>query len=366
MENNYRIFGLDLYRSAAIILLLLANILNSFQIANPTIAQFAPILGFLSLEIFFVLCGFLLGNSFYRLFIDENFSTADAIRFIKRKMLRIVPLYLLVLAINIAIAYVMDYPIGNVWAFFFFLQNFAKPIPMFFPESWGLPVIVFGILMFVGLMTALSRIIRKQHKPMAFLLATIGLIAVFLWTKWLYHTQNGATDATQWDSLLKTVAIYRFDSVYIGVLFSWLFIQKRVLWEKTRFLFAFLGFNGIIFLAFGIAIFQLEIESHAAFWNIFYLPLTSMILGCFLPLFASWQTAPAFLQKIFSSLGQTAYAIYLVHFSIVLLLAEHFMKIDFLNNDALLLMNAVYFSFSVLLGWALHNGLEKRIKSYLG
>jgi len=365
METNHRLFGLDFYRAAAILMVLLANVLNALQLANPTVAQFAPIVGFLSLEIFFVLCGFLLGRSFYGIFMAENFSANDALRFVKSKMLRIIPLYWLVLLINIGIAYAMDYEVENPWSFFLLLQNFAKPIPAFFPESWGLPVIVFAILMFVGLLTALSRIIGQKQKPMVFFLSTIGLTAVFLWTKWLYHTQNEITDVTRWDVSLKTVAIYRLDSVYIGVLFSCLFLQARVVWEKTKWILAFLGFNGLIFLALGIAIFQLDIESHAAFWNIFYLPLTTVVLGCFLPMFANWQSVPGILRKIVSSLSRAAYAIYLVHFSIVLLLAEHWLKTDFLNSEAVSLLSMVYVSFSLLLGWLLHFLVERRIKKGL-
>lgn len=361
--DNQRIFGLDLLRVLAIVLLLLANVLNSYQLASPALAQFAPIVGFVSLEIFFVLCGFLLSRSVYAIFMSESFSTADGIRFLKHKMLRIVPLYLLVLIANIWIAYAMDYRVENVWAFFFFVQNFAQPIPAFFPESWGLPVIVFGILMFVGLLMALSRIVKQQHKSVVFLLAAIGLIAVFLWTKWLYHTQHETTDVAVWDASLKTVAIYRFDSIYIGVLFGWMSLQLRAFWEKAKFLLAFLGCNGLVFLAFGIAIFELDIESHAAFWNIFYLPITSVILCLFLPVFADWQTAPAFLQKTVAVLSKSTYGIYLVHFSIVLLLTEHFMLIDFSDSGALLQMNAVYVLGSIVLGSMLYFGIEKRINT---
>ncbi|MFT3793901.1 acyltransferase family protein [Flavobacterium sp.] len=359
--TDYRIFGLDLYRAAAILLLLLANVLNSFQIAHPGMAQFAPILGLVSLEIFFVLCGFLLGNSFYGIFMAENFAAADAIRFVKRKLLRIVPLYVLVLLANIGIAYLMDYEIGKVWSFFFFLQNFSQPIPAFFPESWGLPVIVFGVLMLVLLMTSLSRIFTQKQKPMVFLMATIGLILVFLWTKWLYHSQHETNEITNWDVTLKTVAIYRFDSVFIGTLFSWIFMQRSAIWEKAKWALLFVGLAGIAFLAFGISILQLPIETHPMFWNIFYLPLTSLILACFLPLLSGWQTAPAFLQRPVSLMSRMAYGIYLVHFSIVLLLAEYLLKVDFGNPSAVILMSAVYVCCSILFGWLLHHFVEKRL-----
>lgn len=359
--TDYRIFGLDLYRTAAILLLLLANVLNSFQILNPGIAQFAPILGFVSLEIFFVLCGFLLGNSFYGVFMAENFSTNDAVVFVKRKLLRIVPLYILALLINIGIAYAMNYEIGNVWPFFFFLQNFSQPIPMFFPESWGLPVIVFAMLLFVVLLTSLSRIFLQRQKPMVFLVATIGMILVFLWTKGLYNSQNETNDVTNWDVTLKTVAIYRLDSVFIGTLFSWFFLQRRLLWKKIKWFLFFVGLAGICFLALGIHLLQLQIEHHPAFWNILYLPMASFILACFLPVLSSWSSAKRFLQKPVSFISSISYCIYLVHFSIVLLLAEHLLKVDFGNSGSLLLMAAVYVCFSILFGWLLHHLVEKRL-----
>ena len=362
--DSSRLFGLDLYRASAIVLLLLANVLNAFQIANPGVAQFAPIVGFVSLEIFFVLCGFLLGKSFYGIFMSENFSANDALRFVKHRILRIVPLYVLVLLINLVIAFAMDYPISNSWSFFFLLQNFSKPIPAFFPESWGLPVIFFATLMFVALLTALSRIIGQKQKSLVFFLATVGLIAVFLWTKWLYHTQNTVTDITRWDTSLKTVAIFRFDSVYIGTLFACLCLQARVVWNQIKWVLAFVGFNGLVFLAFGIAIFQLDIESNAAFWNLFYLPLTTVILCCFLPMLTAWESAPKLLQKPITSLSRMAYSIYLVHFSIVLLLTEHWLQTDFSSSHSVWILSFIYIFVSLILGGLLYYLFEKCIRKW--
>ena len=353
-------FGLDLYRVSAIVTLLLANVLNSFQIANPAIAQFAPILGFLSLEAFFVLSGFLLARSFHGVFMAETFSARDALRFVKHRLLRILPLYWLVLLVNVGIAYAVGYPVESWWRFAFLWQNFFQPIPSFFPESWGLPVVVFAMLMFVGLLTSLVRVIRQQHKPAVFLLTTLGLIAVFLWTKWLYHTQHQTSDIATWDATLKTVAVYRFDSVFIGVLFGLLYLQGRKIWDMGQWIFTFLGFNGLVFLALGIGVFQLDIESHAAFWHILYLPLTTIVLGCFLPLFVAWQTAPSVFGRIVSWLARASYGIYLVHFSIVLLLVEHWLVVDFSNTGQLGLLNAVYVLVSVVLGWLLYT-IEKRL-----
>ena len=297
MESKNHIFGIDLYRATAILMVLLANTIYFFQLQIPAVSNLAPVIGYLGLEIFFVLSGFLLGKSFYPVFMDENFGLPQLGKFLKRKLWRILPLYFLVLLANIAIAAAMNYPYFFVWKYFLFVQNFSKTIPPFFPESWGLPVIVFGILWFSVLLFGISKVVGKKQKSAAFAVATLGLILIFIWTKWLFHTQHPQNNMAQWEAELKTVAVFRFDSIFIGVLFSWLFYVKNSFWKKAKWFFASIGFCGMAFLVVGVGSLQLLIETHSLFWNIFYLPLTSLVLSCFIPVLSQWQAVARFIGQ---------------------------------------------------------------------
>ena len=362
MEQN-RIFGLDFFRAAAIVLLLLANALFLFQMEIPAIMQFVPIMGFLGLEIFFVLCGFWLGHSLLKIFSNDDFGSNAALSFVRKRVFRIVPLYFIVVLANIVLAFSMDYGVVDVWKYFFFIQNFSKPIPSFFPESWGLPVIVFATLLFPLLLWAFSGIVNKKQKPLLFPLITVGLILIFLWTKWIYNDHTSNTTITQWDVALKTVTIYRLDSVFIGVLMAWLMKLQFV--QSAKWFLAAFGFVGIFFIAVGVGYFQLLIENHALFWNVFYLPITSFSLALFLPLFFSWQSMPAFLQIPIAGLSKISYSVYLIHFSIVLLLMEHFLMVNFESSSNLLLLAGGYLGLTLFLGFLIWRFVEKPLRKRL-
>jgi peptidoglycan/LPS O-acetylase OafA/YrhL len=359
MINN-RIFGLDFYRATAILMVLLANTIFFFQLQWAAVSDLAPIMGFLGLEIFLVLSGFLLATSFYPVFMAQGFGLADFGTFLKSRLLRIVPLYFLIVVVNIAVAAVMGYPFDQSWKYFLFVQNFATSIPAFFPESWGLPVIVFAMLMFTALLFGLSKIFIQKHKPMVFPIAALALLLVFLWTKWLYNSVLSQINMSEWEQTLRTVVLYRIDSVMVGVLLGWLFIHHKTFVHKIKGLLAIAGFFGIVFLTFGVGYLQLLIADYPMFWNVYYLPLASLILACFLPVLANWKTAPKPLAWMIF-LSKATLGIYLTHFSIVLLLMEHFLLRDASVDNSLGFLALGYFMLSVLIGILVYWLVEKRL-----
>lgn len=363
--DTKRIFGIDFYRATAILMVLLANTIYFFQLQIPAISALAPMIGYLGLEIFFVLSGFLLARSFYPVYANQDFGLLPLLSFLKRKLLRIVPLYFLVLLANIAIASAMHYPYFFAWKYFLFVQNFSKTIPPFFPESWGLPVIVFGMLFFTVLLFGVSRIIAQRQKPIAFAVTALVLILVFLWTKWLFHTQHPQTDMAQWEATLKTVTVFRLDSVFIGVFFGWLYSEAGALWIKLKWIFAVFGLIGLGFLAVGVGYLQLLIENHPIFWMVLYLPLTSLILSFFLPMLSVWQAGPKFFRRPITVVSAISYSIYLTHFSIVLLSMEHFLFNDFSEDSNLILLAFAYFFTAIVSGFLLYWLIEKRLSKAL-
>ena len=132
MSGQNRIFGLDLYRSLAIILVVAGHgqsIMPFFQLIRAG--------GFYGVELFYVLSGFLIGSILIKLFSDSNsYDLKCVTTFWIRRWFRTIPNYLLFLTLNIVVwgstVFVLPY--------FFFLQNFAWPCPSFMGESWSLAV----------------------------------------------------------------------------------------------------------------------------------------------------------------------------------------------------------------------------------
>ncbi|MFD0778212.1 acyltransferase family protein [Flavobacterium myungsuense] len=79
--NNHRIFGLDLFRSIAILMVLLSNLLLIYPNLNDKLAQILVLFGFWGVEIFFVLSGFLIGNILFNLYVQNDFTIQSVFSF---------------------------------------------------------------------------------------------------------------------------------------------------------------------------------------------------------------------------------------------------------------------------------------------
>ncbi len=355
-----RVFGLDLLRAAAITVVLVANTIFFFQIQLPALSGLAPVIGFFGLESFLVLSGFLMARALYPVFTTAGFGFRDSLRFIRQRLGRIAPLYFIVISVNIALAAVMDYPFAHAWKYFLFAQNFASPIPAFFPESWGLPVILWASLFFVLLLFGLSRIVLLRHRAIAFGAAAILLALIFSWTKWLRHSVYGTDDLAHWEAGLRTVVIYRIDSVMIGVIAGWLWLFKNALIQKIKwFLFA-AGLIGLLFFAVGVGYLNLQIQNYPLFWAVLYLPMASATIACFLPLLSSWERSAE--SGVAVLMSKASYSIYLTHFSIVLLLLEHFFLRDAVVANNIFILALVYFGGAILFGYLVYQFIEKRLQ----
>ena len=103
LHSEKRIFGLDLMRAVAILMVLSSHLLWIYPPNNGIISQVFQLFGYLGVEIFFVLSGFLIGRIVYRLYLQDDFTISSVLYFLKRRWFRTLPNYYLVLLINILI-----------------------------------------------------------------------------------------------------------------------------------------------------------------------------------------------------------------------------------------------------------------------
>ncbi|MBC8882946.1 hypothetical protein H9X57_04805 [Flavobacterium piscinae] len=126
-----------------------------------------------------------------------------------------------------------------------------------------------------------SKIVKPTHPSLFFLVVVLGLTIFFVFTKVYYALTTPNTTLNEWNLDLKAVVVYRLDAVFMGVLAAWASLNLPILWKKIQFLFAFLGMLLFGFLFVGVGFFQFTIESYPNFWNVFYLPLTSLMVVFF-------------------------------------------------------------------------------------
>jgi peptidoglycan/LPS O-acetylase OafA/YrhL len=247
MKKVNRQFGLDLIRATAIIMVVLNH---SVGILNPIIelpylgdflgkvlALFQPV-GFLGVELFFVLSGFLIGRILIKLFNrHSSVSISELFHFWMRRWLRTLPAYWFVLTI-IFVFY-------RTWKpeYYFFLQSYSTNRIVFFVESWSLPVEEFFYLLFPLFLLLGTLLFRNVNPAKKILISILGFIAVFtlarILTIIMYDYQ-----LHQYKQI-RMMTFMRLDAIAYGVLVAWLSSFKgQFLSKYARPLFL----TGIVFI----------------------------------------------------------------------------------------------------------------------
>ena len=318
MSTTPRVFGLDLMRTIAITLVVVGHAAWLFPGLPATISMLASLAAFFGVEIFFVLSGFLIGRIMLREFIREDFGRASVKNFLMRRWLRTLPAYLVILLLNIWLATWLNQDMGAVWTYFFMLQNFAWPMPPFFPESWSLSVEEFAYILLPSVLLFFCG--GDRLKRFAWVMASVIGMGILL--KLAHYRINPSATMSEWNLGLKAVVIYRFDSIFIGVFAGWLSVTFADWWRKWKYIMAFFGLLGVGFFTVGVGSMGLFIESAPFFWDVIYLPMVSVSFALFLPLFHTIKTAPRILTPV-SFIALISYSMYLLHYSILLQLFHY-------------------------------------------
>jgi peptidoglycan/LPS O-acetylase OafA/YrhL len=358
-QNQQRIFGLDLMRAIAILMVLFGHCVWILPNSNSLFHQMMVLSGFLGVEVFFILSGFLIGKILYDLYLKEDFTLSKVFYFLKRRWYRTFPNYFLVLLVDIGIASIVGYSTPYLWKYFVFLQNINTTMLPFFPESWSLAVeehayIVLPLFLFLA-----TWFLKPKHKSRFFLVAVLALIFIFFCAKINYELTTMNTTLAQWNVSLKAVVLYRLDSIFIGVLCSWIYCTYKSFWQTNKHVFFVIGISVFIFQFVAIGYFRLMIDTYPFLWNVLYLPMVSIGVACFLPVLSDWKTETAFYQKPIVFISVVSYSVYLLHYSVVLQLLKHYISYDAQNTFQLLGFVFVYVLLTFFLSYLLYRFYEK-------
>lgn len=225
-----RNYGLDLVRSVATLFILVAHSRHFFVSYNIGFDwEYINLLSFMGIELFFVLSGFLIGKILLKTVWNINITPfKDKLRiFLIRRWFRTLPLYYLLLIINIIVYFVGTHfnfvKVLHVFpSYLLFLQNFVYPQKLpFFLESWSLvieewfyltiPLAFSLILMLIHKLNYKNRKRTGQNifKYLTFFLAFIIIIATV--SRFLFKYT---------DSVSGLLVFFRFDTFAIGILFA--------------------------------------------------------------------------------------------------------------------------------------------------
>jgi peptidoglycan/LPS O-acetylase OafA/YrhL len=356
---NNRIFGLDLMRALAITMVVLGHTAWIIPENEHFFYKLLLLSGFLGVEIFFVLSGFLIGKILYQLYLKEDFTIKTVFYFLKRRWYRTLPNYFLILLVNLAIASIVGYTASSWWKYFLFLQNLNTTMLPFFPESWSLSVEECAYILLPFFLLIFGFITKPKYKKGFFLGSIMILIGIFFCTKMYYQATTFNTTLSQWNLSLKAVVVYRLDSIFIGVLGSWIYLNYTSLWQKSKSIFFVIGMVLFFFLFVGIGFLGWRIEAASLFWNVFYLPLLSVAVACFLPFLSEWKEEQSLIRKPITFMSLISYSIYLLHYSVILQLMKQYLIIEENNDIQLIAFLSCYILITIVLSYFLYRFYEK-------
>ena len=303
-----RVFGLDIYRAAAIILVVL---LHGRFILDGTVLERFPFVRIVDgVELFFVLSGFLIGGILLkRINSTEPFSIHALFEFWKRRWFRTLPAYYLILAINYIIVRtnVIHEGISNFnWRYIFFLQNFTKPILGFFRESWSLSIEEWFYLSMPLMLLLLLRFVKPKG---AFIIATMIMI-VF---SFLCRTQmmDAGFDRFWLDLNIRKVVVTRLDGIGYGLLAAWICYYYPAIWERVR---AHAFGIGIALLIFVVSY---RAPASGFYRQVVYYSLYPIAAMLLLPLASTVRSGRGVVAKLITHISLISYSMYLINLALV-------------------------------------------------
>ncbi len=315
-RQDHRLFGLDLLRAGAALVVLLAH--SVFFVWTLHDEWRVPLyLASLAIDAFFVLTGFLLGRA---LLVQGQ----PAGSFWRDRMLRIVPLYALFLAINAALALRGGGDWPGLLAHALFVHNLASPTGPFMPESWNLSVWFWFLALATPALALFARGPRAASHAAAI---ALGLVAcgIALRVGWVLVLDPS------WDEGTKKLVLTRLDACAYGLLVAAL-LAARPRWFGAHGRWALVGLamvgGSIAFHATG------DIDTNFArrTWGFV---LTGIGWSLCLPWLLSLRPAASPATRAVAALARWSYLMYLVHFVLIRLIEPQWVRASDWTSGAL-------------------------------
>ena len=243
INYQHRIFGLDVIRAIAILLVLTSHsTLLIFPEDNNISITAIRFFGTIGVDLFFVLSGYLIGGLILKQIRTGKTAFKDFLYFWIRRWFRTLPNYFLILVFNVLLFYVLyNTVIDDIGYFVIFLQNFATPYPDFFTEAWSLSIEEYAYIIGPLLLYVLLLLWKNTSKDKLFLFMTLIIILAITYFRIHYHNNHSIDSFEAWSHNIRKVVIYRIDSIYYGFIGVYIATHFSSIWQNYKILFVYLG-----------------------------------------------------------------------------------------------------------------------------
>ena len=301
-ERAKRLFGPDLIRATAILCVVLSHTLpgaTTFAGVRAT----RGVLGFVGVEIFFVLSGYLIGGILLKQLREGTINSLRGLSgFWKRRWFRTLPNYYLFLLLNLALTRYVDGSLPPVaWKFLWFGEALASEHPKFFTIAWSLAVeewfyVSFPLLLWLAMKAVKNRNLVFWITVAVFLLTPMGLRCFLTFGNW--------------DDGLRKVTFFRLDAIMFGVILA--FLQERPkCWERLRRTWS-VGVAGLA----GLILYSLiirEVNVHSFFDRVLFFSLISLSLSFIFPSVIALPPPRRIFEVPVRKISLWSYSMYLSH-----------------------------------------------------
>jgi len=312
-SDDQRLFGLDLIRAAAIILVILAHGSNfpgnPFSWVPAATSRLGWVSGVVGVEMFFCLSGFLIGILMSRI-THHGITPRSAWIFLLRRWMRTLPLYYLVLLALVLFPVLEPSQRPAFWPYALLVQNAVNPMPAsnWFGTSWSLVIEEWSYIV----VAALALITARFHRHPILLVAIILCVAGTVFRLWGLHLGG------DWDTSVRKMFLTRLDAIAWGMILAWFWFnhQKATLaWARAS-----LPASLPLLVVLVWIISRPDLLS-TDFGRIAVLPLFAAALCMVMPTIIILP-APNIIKPIITFLARISYTLYLVHWSVMFLVPQ--------------------------------------------
>lgn len=305
--------GLDIARSIAILMVIVSHSRMFFY--QYTDVQWLSFNGYLGVEIFFVLSGFLIGRIIIKNVIEKP-SLLNLLTFYKRRWYRTLPLYFLMVLVLFLVGKQFH------WTNLIFLQNFNEISLGFFPVSWSLSIEEWFYLTVPAIFLMIFSFLKVENKGVVFLGVTISLLILFNGIRVYEVVTNNPT----WDFGVRKQIFLRLDSILTGVLIAGISIYYKKFYDSLKTSYLYVISIAGIFLCGYYYVFELEagkeIINSSFFGRTFLFSFVSLFFGLLIVALEKTNFTISRVGKLFNFISVTSYSVYLVHYELFIYLNQ--------------------------------------------